>query len=89
MTSDSQLRRATPMLSVLAIVAVGLVFISLSHWRIGSGLLGVAAAWAALLRIVLPDQKAALLVVRSKAFDVTFMLALAGLLFVLVLWRVG
>lgn len=64
--------RAVPLLLVLAGVALGLVLISLDHWRRGATALGASAAVAGLLRLVLSERAAGFLAVRSKAFDVVF-----------------
>lgn len=73
------------MLAVLAVAAVGLLRIATAHWREGSVLLGVALLLAALLRVVLPPDRAGLLAIRSWAVDV---LSYAGLGVVVVLLAV-
>jgi hypothetical protein len=65
---------------VLLVVAAGLVLALLDHWRRGSAVLAAAAALAAVLRLVLPTRIAGVLAVRSRRFDVTFLLALTALL---------
>ncbi|MFZ2624263.1 MAG: DUF3017 domain-containing protein, partial [Propionibacterium sp.] len=44
------------------------------HWRRGSLLMGAAAAVAGLLRLLLPAERAGLLVVRRRWFDVLVLL---------------
>ncbi|WP_307856844.1 DUF3017 domain-containing protein [Mycolicibacter acidiphilus] len=57
------------------IVLVGLIFLSAfvlvgaNFWRRGSLLIGVGAGVAAALRLVLPDEKAGLLVLRDRGLD--------------------
>jgi hypothetical protein len=58
------------MVAVLAVAAVGLLRIATAHWREGSVLLGGALLLAAVLRVVLPSDRAGLLAIRSKALDV-------------------
>lgn len=70
--SRSGFVRALPLLLVLAGVALGLILISLDHWRRGATALGASAALGGLLRLVLPEQAVGFLAVRSKAFDVVF-----------------
>ena len=57
------------------IVLVGLIFVTAfalvgaNFWRRGSLLIGIAVGVAAVLRLVLSDDRAGLLVVRSKGID--------------------
>jgi DUF3017 family protein len=57
------------------ILLVGLIFVTAfalvgaNFWRRGSLLIGIAVGVAAGLRLVLPDERAGLLVVRSKGID--------------------
>ncbi len=57
------------------ILLVGLIFVTAfalvgaNFWRRGSLLIGIAVGVAAALRLVLPDDRAGLLVVRSKGID--------------------
>ena len=55
---------------VLAAFSVGVVLVAMHHWRRGAVVMGGAVGLAGLLRLVLPERLAGLLVVRSKAFDV-------------------
>ena len=58
-----------PVLSVLGVVAVGLVLTLVHRWRLGAAVIGLALSLAAALRLVLPTEKAGYLVVRSRAVD--------------------
>jgi hypothetical protein len=57
------------------ILSVGLIFVTAfalagaNFWRRGSLLLGIGAGAAAALRLVLSDEQAGLLVVRSRGAD--------------------
>ncbi|WP_445161856.1 DUF3017 domain-containing protein [Mycobacterium sp. Dal123C01] len=57
------------------ILLVGLIFttafalVGANFWRRGSLLIGIAVGVAAVLRVVLSDDRAGLLVVRSKGID--------------------
>lgn len=55
---------------VLVAFCVGVVLVAMHHWRRGAVVMGGAVGLAGLLRLVLPERLAGLLVVRSKAFDV-------------------
>lgn len=63
-----------PLLIVLAVVLVGLTLVAMGYWRRGSALIGAALCLGAVQRAVLPKQSVGLLQVRSKPFDVTFLL---------------
>lgn len=57
------------------ILLVGLIFVTAfalvgaNFWRRGALLIGIAVGVAAVLRLVLPDDRAGLLMVRSKGID--------------------
>ncbi|MGH3438702.1 MAG: DUF3017 domain-containing protein [Sciscionella sp.] len=59
-----------PFALVLAVAAVGIVLIIEYHWRRGSTLIGLALLLAAALRMLLSDQRAGLIAIRSKGVDV-------------------
>ena len=75
-----KLLRVVPITVVLLVVAAGLVLAVLDHWRRGSAVLAVAAALAAAMRLLLPTRLVGVLAVRSRPFDVVFLLALTALL---------
>lgn len=54
---------------VLAVVVLGLVRIGQYHWREGTAVLGGALLLAAGLRVVLPPERAGLLVIRGRYLD--------------------
>ena len=75
------------------ILLVGLIFVTAfalvgaNFWRRGSLLIGIAVGVAAALRLVLPDDRAGLLVVRSKGID--FMTtATVGAAMVYIAWTI-
>lgn len=59
-----------PFVLVMAVVAVGLVRISMDHWREGSVWIGLALFLAAGLRALLRDEQAGLVAIRSRPVDV-------------------
>jgi len=58
-----------PILLVGLIFAAAFVLAGANFWRRGALLIGVGVGLAAVLRLVLPDERAGLLVVRSKGID--------------------
>ncbi len=72
-----------PFLLVLGVVAAGVVLVLADHWRRGALLLGIALLLGALLRAVLPEARAGLLVVRNRPSDVLTFAALGAAVLVL------
>jgi len=68
----AQVRAQWPLALVLIGLAVSLGFVFVDRWRRGAFLLGVVALGAAMLRASLSDERARLLAVRTKGFDVVF-----------------
>jgi hypothetical protein len=62
-------RAPVPFAVVMLIVTIGIVRIVMYHWRQGTVLIGVALLVAAVIRILLSDQRAGLLAVRSRKVD--------------------
>lgn len=68
------------------ILAVGLIFaaafglVAASFWRRGALLIGVGAGVAAVLRLVLPDERAGLLVLRGRSLDLATMATAAAVM---------
>ena len=75
-TLRSRLPAEWPMIVVLAIAAAGLLRVATANWREGSVLLGGALLVAAVLRAVLPPDRAGLVAIRSRIVDI---LAYSGL----------
>lgn len=69
MTARTVLRAQWPILLVGLIFAVALVLVGANFWRRGSLLIGIGVGVAALLRLVLSEDRAGLLVVRGKGID--------------------
>src|SRR3954453_14353314 len=70
--------RQLPLLAVLVTVGVGLLLVTLEHWRWGLLAIGLALIGARLLRLLLPVRRVGFLAVRSRPIDVVLM-AGAGL----------
>lgn len=78
MRTGERLRAALPLLAVLGAVGVGLVAVELHYWRSGTQMVGLAVLLAAVLRLALPERRAGLLAVRSRAYDVAVLLVVGG-----------
>ena len=81
MTPREYLRRQArlqwPILTVAAIFVVALVLVATGFWRRGAFLIGVAVGVAGVLRLVLSEDRAGLLVVRSKSLDFATMMTVS------------
>jgi hypothetical protein len=69
MSARSVLQAQWPILLVGLIFATAFVLAGANFWRRGSLLIGIGVGVAALLRLVLSDERAGLLAVRSKGID--------------------
>ena len=72
------LLRQLPLLAVLVLVALGLLVVTIGHWRQGLTVIGLALVGGAVLRLLLPLRRVGFLAVRSRPTDVVLM-AGAGL----------
>ena len=69
MTARSDLRAQWPILLVGLIFAAAFVLVGANFWRRGSLLIGIGVGVASVLRLLLSEERAGLLVVRSKGTD--------------------
>ena len=69
-------------LLVLAVMIVGLL-VATQDWRAGIRVVGGSLAFAALVRLVLPQKDAGMLAVRHRMLDVSILAVSAGGLFFL------
>ena len=65
----SVLQAQWPILLVGLIFVTALVLVGANFWRRGSLLIGIGVGVAAVLRLALSEERAGLLVVRSKGID--------------------
>jgi xanthine/uracil permease len=72
-----RLRPQWPIVSVVLIFVVAFSLAAANFWRRGALLIGIAVGLAAVLRLALTEDRAGLLVVRSKAIDFTMMASVA------------
>jgi len=63
------LRAQWPILLVELIFASAFVLAAANFWRRGALLIGIGVGVASILRLVLPEERAGLLVVRGKGID--------------------
>lgn len=76
-----------PFLWVVLIFVVAFGLAAANFWRRGSLLIGIGVGVAAALRLALPDERAGLLVVRSKAIDFATMASVAAAM-VYIAWTI-
>jgi hypothetical protein len=69
MTARSVLRAQWPILLVGVIFAAAFVLVGANFWRRGSLLIGIGVGVASVLRLLLSEERAGLLVVRTKGTD--------------------
>ena len=73
-------RAQWPILSVAVIFVIAFALVAAGFWRRGSLLIGIAVGLAAVLRLVLSDERAGLLVVRSKSLDFATMVTVCAVM---------
>jgi hypothetical protein len=84
------MRRLRPQWPIIWVGLIFLVAFSLAaanFWRRGALLIGIAVGLAAVLRLALTEDRAGLLVVRSKAIDFTTMASVAAAM-VYIAWTI-
>lgn len=87
MSAREVVRAQWPILAVAAIFAVALVLVAAGFWRRGAFLIGVGVGVAAALRLVLPQDSAGLLVVRTKSLDFATMTTISVVM-IYVAWTI-
>ena len=73
-----RLRPQWPIVWVVLIFVVAFSLAAANFWRRGALLIGIAVGLAAVLRLVLTEDRAGLLVVRSKVIDFSMMASVAA-----------
>ena len=75
------IRAELPFLLVLAglVLGFGMVRVAAEHWLRGVLIIGADLVGAGLLRLMLPERRAGILVVRRRMFDVACYLSLGVL----------
>jgi xanthine/uracil permease len=82
-----RLRPQWPIVWVVLIFVVAFSLAAANFWRRGSLLIGIGAGVAAVLRLALTEDRAGLLVVRSKVIDFTMMASVAAAM-VYIAWTI-
>ena len=77
--------RQLPLLAVLVMVGVGLLVVTVEHWRSGIVIIGLTLIGAAVLRGLLPVRRVGFLAVRSRPVDVVLLAGTGLALTVIVL----
>lgn len=67
-------------LIVVGIVIAGLVMVALGTWRLGVTVMGLGFGLAFLARLALPDQRAGMLRVRRRWFDLFLLACCSGVM---------
>jgi Protein of unknown function (DUF3017) len=87
MTARTVTRAQWPILLVGLIFVTALVLVGANFWRRGSLLIGIGVGVAALLRLLLSEERAGLLVVRGKGTDL-LTTAAVGTAMVYIAWTI-
>lgn len=82
----SRLRQEWPITVVLSLVLLGLGVVASHHFRRGAIVIAFAITLAVFLRLMLSNQDAGLLAVRTKRVDLLVLIVLAVATTVLSLW---
>ena len=80
-------RSQWPIVTVVLIFVVAFTLAAANFWRRGSLLIGIGVGVAAVLRLALTDDRAGLLVVRSKGIDFATMASVAAAM-VYIAWTI-
>ena len=87
MSVRSLLRPQWPIVTVVLIFVVAFSLAAANFWRRGAPLIGIGVGLAAVLRLALTDDRAGLLVVRSKGIDFATMASVAAAM-VYIAWTI-
>jgi flagellin-like protein len=87
MTLRQLVRSQWPIITVVLIFAVAFTLAAANFWRRGALLIGIGVGVAAALRLALTEDRAGLLVVRSKGIDFTTM-SLVATSMVYIAWTI-
>jgi xanthine/uracil permease len=82
-----RLRPQWPIIWVVLIFVVAFGLATANFWRRGALLIGIGVGVAAVLRLAMTEDRAGLLVVRSKAIDFTTMASVAAAM-VYIAWTI-
>jgi uncharacterized membrane protein len=78
MSSRQLVRSQWPIVAVVLIFSAAFTLVAANFWRRGALLIGIGVGVAAVLRLALTEDRAGLLVVRSKGIDFATMSLVAA-----------
>ena len=81
------LRRQWPVLTVAGIGLIGAVLVAAGFWRRGALMIGIGGGVAAAFRLLLPADRAGVMVVRSRMVDVSMMTVVCAVM-VYIAWTI-
>ncbi|HOB49306.1 MAG TPA: DUF3017 domain-containing protein [Mycobacterium sp.] len=81
------LRRQWPVLTVAAIGLIAAVLVAAGFWRRGALMIGIGVGVAAAFRLLLPADRAGVMVVRSRMVDVSMMTVVCAVM-VYIAWTI-
>ena len=87
MSLRQRVRAQWPILTVVLIFVVAFTLAAANFWRRGALLIGIGVGVAAVLRLTLTEDRAGLLVVRSKGIDFTTTAVMAAAM-VYIAWTI-
>jgi flagellin-like protein len=87
MSVRQRVRSQWPILTVVLIFVVAFTLAAANFWRRGALLIGIGVGVAAALRLTLTEDRAGLLVVRSKGIDFTTTTVMAAAM-VYIAWTI-
>ena len=87
MSVRALIRPQWPMVTVVLIFAIAFSLVAANFWRRGALLIGIGVGVAAVLRLALTEDRAGLLVVRSKVIDFATMASVAAAM-VYIAWTI-
>jgi uncharacterized membrane protein len=83
MSLRQRLRAQWPIVTVMLIFLMAFTLATANFWRRGALLIGIGVGVAAALRLALTEERAGLLVVRSKGIDfATMAIVAAGMVYI-------
>ncbi|HEX2072546.1 MAG TPA: DUF3017 domain-containing protein [Geodermatophilus sp.] len=77
--------RQLPLLAVLVVVGIGLLMVTVEHWRRGLVVMGMGLIIGGILRLLLPVRRVGFLAVRSRPVDVVLLVGVGVTLAVIAL----
>lgn len=83
--AQTTLRKEWPLALAGLVAVTGLFILTFDGWRRGAAIISAGVLLAGFLRLVLSDDRAGLLRVRGRTFDILFLGGVGGVIFLLAL----